>query len=89
MRLQASTSGTRPRDLLSAMKLRTEQAVTLGMKGVAAGLLVDMRAEIAAAFPGSRRLPTAITGRAYPDRAGAASLSACKVRAAAPALTPT
>ena len=79
MRLSAKPTGASGRGLLAGMQTQTELAVTAGMRGTATGLLAAMRAEIAGAFPNSRRLPTAITGRAYPDRAGAASLSASAV----------
>ena len=73
------TGAAPPRDLIAGFRLKAERALTAGMQGVAAGMLLDMRRDIEAAFPGSRRMATTITGRGYPDRGGASSLQAAAI----------
>jgi hypothetical protein len=46
-----------------------QAAVEAGLTGVADGLVLELRQQIRASFPNSRRMPTTITGDFYPATA--------------------
>lgn len=67
VRIASYASGESLPGLVSAYRKRAETAVQAGVKGAQVGMLEEMRGEIRDMFPGSRRLPTAITGATYPQ----------------------
>jgi len=68
VRIAMETRGIDPAGHLRAFHAQSVAAVEAAMAGVREGLLTDLRQEIGAAFPRSRRLPTTITATAYPAR---------------------
>lgn len=68
VRIQAAATGAAPGAQLRDFHARSVASVEAGLTGVREGLLADLRREIAAAFPNSRRLPTTVTATVYPAR---------------------
>ena len=66
--IRAGVTGTSPAQQLRDFHGRAVRAVEAGLEGVREGVLLDMRQDIARAFPGSRRMPTTITATFYPAR---------------------
>lgn len=69
VRITGSATGLRLPDLVNTYHGDAKRAVQAGVEGAQVGMLTDMRGEIADRFPGSKRLPTAITGATYPNAA--------------------
>ena len=74
--IRVSASGVRLPDLLARWRKDADLVVQSGVRTATDGMLRDMRADLAKAFPGSTRAPTLVTGRVFPDRVAAASVNA-------------
>lgn len=66
VRIAATASGVGLAELVKRYRTDAAAAVKAGVAGAQAGMVLAMRQEIGAAFPASRRLPTAITGDVFP-----------------------
>ncbi|WP_338661782.1 DUF6441 family protein [Pararoseomonas sp. SCSIO 73927] len=63
-------------DLLAAWRHDVATAVQASVYEAETGMTEEFRDDLGAAFPGSRRARTLVTGRVYPDRQGAVSINA-------------
>lgn len=70
VRIRADIGGVSMATQLRDFGQAAHAAVEAGMRGVADGLVLDLRQQIQAGFPNSRRMPTTVTGAFYPATAG-------------------
>lgn len=70
VRIRAEIGGVSMATQLQDFGKAAQAAVEAGLTGVADGLVLELRQQIQAGFPGSRRMPTTVTGRFYPGTAG-------------------
>ncbi|UXQ89169.1 DUF6441 family protein [Synechococcus phage MinM1] len=70
VRFRAELNGNPLGEIVRDFGRLSVAAIDAGMEGVAAGLVLELRQEIGAAFPTSRRMPTTVTGRYYPAADG-------------------
>ena len=68
VQIRAELSGTPLPVQMRAFHGRSVAAIEAALEGVREGLLLELRQDIARAFPGNRRMPTMITATVYPAR---------------------